>query len=241
MLIKKPLLNEKQCGSCKQVLPIVEFWKNKGLKDGYSHWCKGCQKESSRRSYIKRKSRPITALAKVCKKCGIEKPAGEFSFQPNTSSGLNSYCKQCTSTYYRKRRNACTDKPSKVCGSCNEVKLFTAFNNNRTRRDGKAVACRACEKKARALRKATGDKLGDFNKLCEYCGITKHSTDYSVSPCSNDGVLHKCNACLVRLARRAGCSWTEIKIKSAHFTPEIEREERERELEKVRQGVIRDQ
>lgn len=33
---------QKRCYSCKQMLPITEFWKNSAMIDGYSNKCKKC-------------------------------------------------------------------------------------------------------------------------------------------------------------------------------------------------------
>lgn len=38
----------KQCLKCKQIKPVSEFYLNKLSKDGYSWWCKRCQKEYSK-------------------------------------------------------------------------------------------------------------------------------------------------------------------------------------------------
>jgi hypothetical protein len=36
---------KKQCGKCKQLKPLSEFYKNKSTKDGLARWCKQCKKE----------------------------------------------------------------------------------------------------------------------------------------------------------------------------------------------------
>lgn len=38
-------VEKKQCGKCKQLKPLSEFYKNKSTKDGLARWCKRCKKE----------------------------------------------------------------------------------------------------------------------------------------------------------------------------------------------------
>lgn len=38
-------VEKKQCGKCKQLKPLSEFYKNKSTKDGLARWCKQCKKE----------------------------------------------------------------------------------------------------------------------------------------------------------------------------------------------------
>ena len=42
-------MKEKQCPQCNRILPIVEFSKNKNLKDGLQCWCKQCHSEGNKR------------------------------------------------------------------------------------------------------------------------------------------------------------------------------------------------
>ncbi len=45
--------NNKNCESKEKLLPLTEFNKHKGNKDGYSHRCKKCVKKSVSKSYYK--------------------------------------------------------------------------------------------------------------------------------------------------------------------------------------------
>lgn len=58
----------KRCSKCGRELPLSEFYKNKGKKDGLMCWCKDCCKAHGH------SSRGKTANAKKCKKYqGTEK------------------------------------------------------------------------------------------------------------------------------------------------------------------------
>ncbi len=45
------------------------------------------------------------SLAKVCKRCFVEKPLAEFHRQPSGPMGRHSWCKPCANTYERATRN----------------------------------------------------------------------------------------------------------------------------------------
>ena len=47
---------------------------------------------------------------KVCRRCGTEKPVGEFYKNKNLKDGLNSYCKKCS---YEARRKSMEKNPDK--------------------------------------------------------------------------------------------------------------------------------
>lgn len=39
----------KKCSKCQQVKDLSEFHKNRAMRDGYQHYCKGCSKQASNR------------------------------------------------------------------------------------------------------------------------------------------------------------------------------------------------
>ena len=34
----------KQCGNCKEMLPLYDFWRRTASADGLQHWCKRCMR-----------------------------------------------------------------------------------------------------------------------------------------------------------------------------------------------------
>jgi hypothetical protein len=38
----------KQCGKCKELKPLSDFYKNKSTKDGLARWCKECKRQYSK-------------------------------------------------------------------------------------------------------------------------------------------------------------------------------------------------
>ena len=49
--MEKPEIMEKRCCSCKQVLPICNFYKSKQTLDGYTENCVKCRNEKRKREY----------------------------------------------------------------------------------------------------------------------------------------------------------------------------------------------
>ena len=92
-------METKRCNSCKQDLPVSEFWKNRASKDGLQAYCKTCNKaktkqhqlehpelyrEISKRSWLKNREKRtvngrnrmhtyfsfLNSLKTPCVKCG---------------------------------------------------------------------------------------------------------------------------------------------------------------------------
>lgn len=64
----------KRCSKCKATKPESDFNAHKGTKDGLSHWCKPCDRESkrqSRRSF--NRQQPVSDSMTLCE-CGCGQP-----------------------------------------------------------------------------------------------------------------------------------------------------------------------
>jgi hypothetical protein len=44
----KPQVDFKTCGSCQKLLPVSEFWRAVGMRDGFQSECKKCRKDRVR-------------------------------------------------------------------------------------------------------------------------------------------------------------------------------------------------
>ncbi len=82
-------MTTKICKKCKKELPITEYHKHLGFKDGSLHICKRCKSTKRTPEYI------------ICGACGINKSYMEFS-RGKTETGRSVYCKKCLQTYDRK-------------------------------------------------------------------------------------------------------------------------------------------
>ena len=57
-------MTEKLCVRCQRVLPVSEFRPNPKMRCGLTSWCKGCQREATRRSRAKHRDRYNAARRK---------------------------------------------------------------------------------------------------------------------------------------------------------------------------------
>jgi hypothetical protein len=67
----------KHCVKCGTVKPVSDFNKNKRQMDGFQSYCRLCQKESDRQSYLKSKTR----RAKVAEQGRLAKERGKTLVQ----------------------------------------------------------------------------------------------------------------------------------------------------------------
>ena len=110
----------------------------------------------------------LAIATKMCKLCGLQKPATEFNKNKNNKDGLYTYCKACTSVKAKFYRNKL--KSSGLCVSCGK----------RAPRVGN-VSCPECltkhilvdkksrERKAEAGKCSCGRHVAAGHTLCENC------------------------------------------------------------------------
>lgn len=126
-----PSNDSKQCGRCRELKPLDEFWASKATKDGKQGLCKSCcrnhvrswcadnpdrRREYSRRAYRKRnpdsktfkqvvadKEAKALLSEKPCKKCGIVKPIEDFVPWSRTADGRTYQCRSCIAERARAR------------------------------------------------------------------------------------------------------------------------------------------
>lgn len=108
------------------------------------------------------------AASKICSKCHIQKPASAFTRNPVYVSGLQSYCRECTRTYEKERRN----RPDVKIRESEQLRLWRAANRRRL-----------SEQRRRSnLKHFYGISVADYDQFitsqsggCAICGI--QSTD----------------------------------------------------------------
>jgi len=97
-------------------------------------------------------------LKKKCSKCGVEKDYSEFYKKVSASDGLQNICKKCCKAYsniYQHRRKEMVGKrerkkqieietQTKKCPTCNEIKPFSEFGKDKTRKAGIRYDCKIC-------------------------------------------------------------------------------------------------
>lgn len=86
----------KTCTSCNRDLPLLEFYKNKRNKDGYTYVCRDCRRQY--RSTLLAKRIYTTPDLKTCSRCSKTMDVEKFACDKSTLDGLNSACKVCRRT-----------------------------------------------------------------------------------------------------------------------------------------------
>lgn len=88
----------------------------------------------------------VTAQAKECAHCHRTLTADNFNGSKTNSDGLQSWCKECSSKYYRLER--LYRKQGKggvtVCKRCKKFKARKDFPNDPYHKDGKLRICNEC-------------------------------------------------------------------------------------------------
>ena len=94
-------MTKKTCSTCKELLDLSEFSKNKSKKDGYKSRCKTCTKRIEQ-EHVKNTS---LLTEKSCGTCKIVKPADEFHKNAGRRGGLDERCKSCRNTDIVEKRH----------------------------------------------------------------------------------------------------------------------------------------
>jgi len=147
-------MNQKTCAKCGESKDKSFFKPNTKLKDGLASWCIPCFKEY-RKSH--RPNKPhLKALKegyKVCRKCTQEKEFSEFTPNKNSKTGLSSWCKICTSSYQKERKQLIhsTRAPEdglKECTKCGQRKPASTefFNKMCKGKNGLNPVCKICHR-----------------------------------------------------------------------------------------------
>jgi hypothetical protein len=77
----------KICNKCKQKKELIEFNKNKYVKDGYQSWCKICVKEKSKEHYLNN-------IENILKKVKVRNKENTFKAQQTIDSFKEGKCCQ---------------------------------------------------------------------------------------------------------------------------------------------------
>lgn len=106
-------ITTKACKDCGEEKPVSEFHVDRSRKDGLQFYCKVCNsaraaayREARKKAYVA----VVSPETKVCRDCGEEKFASEFTVDRSRKDGLNPYCKTCTAARSAAWSNANKEK-----------------------------------------------------------------------------------------------------------------------------------
>ncbi len=130
----------------------------------------------------------VAAPLKRCAACKKQKPRTQFSRSSGNPDGLHAYCKPCDSRIRTERKvqakgepplPASKDiitatpvpaEPEKRCSSCRETKPLSAFNRDRSRKDGRQPYCRDCQHRLKAAYRAKRQAKQRHRSLLRWLG-----------------------------------------------------------------------
>lgn len=151
---------------------------------------------------------------KLCKKCNTEKPIDSFYKNKKLKSGLGSYCKPCSKSYYYSNNQTLSTPDKKVCNKCMLELASSQFYNRSHTKDGLSTRCRSCSVKASVssrfrLSVEQYDLL--LSKGCNACGsFDRLCIDHDHACCLGQVTCGKC----IRGVLCHSCNTAEGFIKS---------------------------
>lgn len=95
----KRILVTKTCPRCQTTKPRSDFNRSRDCSDGHSAVCRDCRKleQKAYRDRLAARNPPASAAPfRRCPRCQVTKPAEDFYISRSHSSGLATFCKQCT-------------------------------------------------------------------------------------------------------------------------------------------------
>ena len=109
--------------------------------------------------------------SKLCQRCGEKRPLTDFYPDNSHKLGVGTYCKSCSAAlageaYQRRKRAAKITPESKVCGTCQEIKLSADYWRSPGSADGLMPECKSCRRdRVRAYR--YGLPVGEYDAMLD--------------------------------------------------------------------------
>lgn len=173
----------KSCSRCKNNKSAEDFYRNSSSKDGLSHWCKLCTKETlaSRKKALKLRTPQEIKLSgiklhpdglKNCSQCGTDRPLVDFCKSSDRADGLNYICRQCSLS--NRVRSGAKSKGS-YSKRRDRSPLEVEFDRLRLRPNGNKV-CEEC-RELKLLQKFHNHKGNPdgLMRICKECNNSKSS------------------------------------------------------------------
>ena len=131
-------MNSKYCTRCKLLLPLSEFTRHTGHKDGYSSRCRGCRSITRREFKCIERDMLIAQSLRRCTKCHKIKSLNAFYNRPNSSTGgVMAHCKTCKDAgrrIYRQENREAVNKRAREWYQANPEKRRAIIERRRVRK-----------------------------------------------------------------------------------------------------------
>jgi len=151
---------------------------------------------------------------KMCSNCKENKPVSEFYKEKGNKDGLRKQCKGCGKKSVEKNKERLFQEHIKFqlenpiyiknCCICKKEKLISEFSKNKNCKDGLSVQCKSCAKQynlenaERLLQEHIKFQIEHpiEYKICTYCKIIKHISEFSKRKSSKDAFNFRCKTCV---------------------------------------------
>lgn len=194
----------KTCSKCKKEKSTDRFNVRESSSDGLQSQCKDCtmsDAKARREKAFKRFSELATVptiLLKVCDKCKIKKPIGEFYKSSILVNGQMTHSKRCKVCEMKRHRNKkqsykLPQGSLKYCRKCQKKKSTEEFYKDCHSKDGLKTLCKICEKEYRETRKYPVSQK--IFKICRKCEQEKATVEFRINPSYIDGRINICKTC----------------------------------------------
>jgi Recombination endonuclease VII. len=145
-------------------------------------------------------------VLKICTRCHVAKPVGEFSKNGGKKDGLACWCKECHAKANKARheknkaRDVVVIPEFKTCSGCKTKMPSSEFHKNKNSTDGLQGCCKECDaKKHKAHQEKNKARdiivIPDF-KTCPGCEIEKLALAFDKNKSNKDGLCGHCKDCM---------------------------------------------
>lgn len=143
-------------------------------------------------------------MTKSCVRCKRVLDISCFAKNKNCKDGFHYECKKCSKERADLRKEKYANNPvaeKKVCSGCRVEKPASAFNRDRSQRDGLNHSCIECKKAEVGARRAKNLASGFVaeRKVCPKCGVEKNSDQFGRDTSKSDGLYYCCKSCASNL------------------------------------------
>ena len=117
-------METKRCPRCKNDLPIQDYYKNTGRRDGLSVYCARCGVAAGRESYLKLRHAAIQHLGGKCRACGYSQDERALQIDHVNGDG-RAQRKELSNRQILRAALADAGRCFQLlCANCNQIKRF---------------------------------------------------------------------------------------------------------------------
>ncbi|EIE19304.1 hypothetical protein COCSUDRAFT_44662 [Coccomyxa subellipsoidea C-169] len=209
---RKPIPETKVCVRCKVERPSSEFRGSGKSRDGLQHFCIPCKVIEAQTQGVNGPSMHPTVSHQCCPRCMHVKEAAAFYKVALRTSGLSSWCKECSNEASAKSRERLLGLPAdrgeavkeKVCTRCQKSKGAQDFHRDVLMVDGLCIYCRACKQELKdfSRQRVPDPPETSDSMVCSVCGKEAPPSGFYQRQDNATGYYSYCKECHLRYTRK---------------------------------------